>query len=318
MQRFLLLILSLCLSVFSWSQSKDIKINRPNTPKKDKTYIPDANKDPAPTNPRLETGDATADVEAVVLQLFDAMHESDASKIRSLFASDGRIVGTESNGDSKIITIEDFVAMISQSPAGSLEEKVTSMEIRVDDALATAWVGYDFFVNGNFTHCGYDAFQLHRDANGWKILQIADTRHDRCAPAGPEAEIKAALDGWHQAAARANGEVYFDLLSHDGYFLGTDPAEHWNKAEFKKFAQPFFSKGQAWNFKPYDRHVYFSKSGQVAWFNELLDTWMGKCRGSGVMTKDDSGTWKLKQYNLAILVPNDIVQDYVQLLEDRP
>ena len=34
--------------------------------------------------------------------------------------------------------------------------------------------------------------------------------------------------------------------------------------------------------KTLERHIYTSKSGDFIWFDELLDTWMGACRGSGV------------------------------------
>ncbi len=53
--------------------------------------------------------------------------------------------------------------------------------MRVDDGLATVWVPYAFYVGTRFSHCGYDAFQLARTPQGWRIIAIADTqRQDRC------------------------------------------------------------------------------------------------------------------------------------------
>ena len=314
-----LILFALCvLTITGFSQSKDIRINNPYKKKKDKTYIPGSDeKTPDPNakgNSNMDSGNAEADVESLVYQLFTAMNRSDANSIKALFTSDARIIGTESNGTTQATTIAEFGEQISKSPAGSLEEKVTSMEVRVDDALATAWVGYDFYVNGNFNHCGVDAFQMIKTNSGWRIMQIADTRRKECKPMGEAGAINAAMDNWHVAGAKADSRTYFDLLSADGFFLGTDPTENWDKDAFYMFAKPFFDKGQAWDFKPTDRKVFFSEDGTVSWFNELLDTWMGKCRGSGVMTKDSNGNWKLKQYNLAILVPNDKVQEYVKLI----
>jgi len=53
---------------------------------------------------------------------------------------------------------------------------------------------------------------------------------------------------------------------------------------------------------------------KTAWFEETLDTWMGDCRGSGVLIYQSS-IWKIKHYNLAIAVPNDVVKDYIKLLK---
>ncbi len=315
---YLTVVFAACFMTLSHAQSKDIKINRPSSKDKDKSYIPGSNeKTPDPSTKKdsnMDTGNAEADVEALVYRLFTAMNKSDGQAIGGLFTDDARIIGTESNGTKKAIPIADFTKSISQAKPGSLEEKVTSMEVRVDDALATAWVGYDFYVNGKFSHCGVDAFQMHRGSNGWRIMQIADTRRQKCEPMGEGATINAILDNWHMAATKADSRSYFNLISANGVYLGTDPTENWSKTDFIKFAKPYFDKGRAWDFKPSDRRVYFSDAGDVSWFNEMLDTWMGKCRGSGVLVKDQAGKWKLQQYNLAILVPNDKVQEYVKML----
>jgi hypothetical protein len=50
----------------------------------------------------------------------------------------------------------------------------------------------------------------------------------------------------------------------------------------------------------------------VAWFEELLDTRMKLCRGSGVMTLE-KGTWKIRQYVLSATVPNPLMDDLVLL-----
>ena len=46
--------------------------------------------------------------------------------------------------------------------------------------------------------------------------------------------------------------------------------------------------------------------GNMAWFDELLNTQMKICRGSGVVVKLNND-WKLKQYVLSTTVPNSLV-----------
>lgn len=133
---------------------------------------------------------------------------------------------------------------------------------------------------------------------------------------GQKSEINNILDNWHQAAADADLEKYFDFIDEDGYYLGTDQSEIWTKEQFLGFCKPYFEKKNTWDFKAVSRNVYLSEDRKMAWFEEVLDTWMGACRGSGVLIFNGE-IWKLKQYNLAILVDNDDIKSYLQLIENK-
>jgi ketosteroid isomerase-like protein len=126
-------------------------------------------------------------------------------------------------------------------------------------------------------------------------------------------QINRTLDAWHKAAAEANFNSYFGMMTEDAVFIGTDPTENWNLKDFKAFAKPFFDKGKAWNFKAIERHVYFDKSGKLAWFDELLNTQMKICRGSGVLVKTGN-EWKIKHYVLSITIPNDNTNEVVKII----
>ena len=128
-------------------------------------------------------------------------------------------------------------------------------------------------------------------------------------------ELHAFIDNWHKAAAEADAKTFFTSISDDGVYIGTDASERWTKAEFITFAKPYFDRGKAWDFKPYDRDLHVTSDGRFAWFSELLTTWMGICRGSGVLEKEKSG-WKIKQYHLSVTVPNDLIRDFITLVEN--
>jgi hypothetical protein len=113
----------------------------------------------------------------------------------------------------------------------------------------------------------------------------------------------------------ADAPGFFDAMDEDCIYIGTDEAERWTKAEFAAFAKPHFDKGKAWDFKAYDRDIHISADGRYVWFSELLTTWMGVCRGSGILYKTESG-WKFKQYHLSVTVPNDIIKDFISLVEN--
>nr|WP_315220054.1 nuclear transport factor 2 family protein [uncultured Flavobacterium sp.] len=119
-------------------------------------------------------------------------------------------------------------------------------------------------------------------------------------------KISQTLDSWHKAAAETKFDTYFNLMADDAIFIGTDATENWNKKDFQVWAKPFFDRGKAWNFKALERHIYFDKTGKTAWFDELLDTQMKICRGSGVLIKIGK-EWKIQHYVLSMTIPNDHV-----------
>uniref|UniRef100_UPI00404B32A4 nuclear transport factor 2 family protein n=1 Tax=Flavobacterium sp. TaxID=239 RepID=UPI00404B32A4 len=129
-----------------------------------------------------------------------------------------------------------------------------------------------------------------------------------------KAEVCFLLDNWHKAAAEANFDAYFNAMDEKCVFIGTDATENWDKQEFQAYAKPYFDKGKAWNFIALERTIYFDKSGKIAWFDELLDTQMKICRGSGVLIKVGK-EWKIKHYVLSMTIPNENTNEVIKLKE---
>ena len=128
--------------------------------------------------------------------------------------------------------------------------------------------------------------------------------------------INTTQDNWHKAAAEADFNAYFNLMTKDAVFIGTDAAEVWNKPEFMAFSKPYFEQGKAWNFTSIDRNLYIDPSGSLAWFDELLNTWMQICRGSGVLKKEN-GEWKIAHYVLSLTIPNDEIEPVIELKKEK-
>ena len=120
------------------------------------------------------------------------------------------------------------------------------------------------------------------------------------------------LNDWHRAASKANYKNYFTKMDSISVFIGTDATENWSKNQFQKYSKPYFDEGKAWDFKPLERHIYTNKSGNFIWFDELLDTWMGVCRGSGVIELVGEKL-KIKHYVLSLTIPNDIIDDVIKM-----
>ena len=73
-------------------------------------------------------------------------------------------------------------------------------------------------------------------------------------------EIDTVINQWHKAAAEANFDNYFDLMTEDAVFIGTDAAENWNRKDFEAFSKPYFDKGKAWTFQSLERNIYVDKN----------------------------------------------------------
>ena len=128
-------------------------------------------------------------------------------------------------------------------------------------------------------------------------------------------EITAVLDDFHDAAAKADEERYFGHFAPGGVFIGTDATERWDMAAFRTYAHPHFAKGKAWTFHGVRRRI--SGRGEVAWFEEDLETQnLGPARGSGVLTYRN-GRWLIEQYVLSITVPNDRFKAVHDLLQAK-
>ena len=130
--------------------------------------------------------------------------------------------------------------------------------------------------------------------------------------------VSKVLNDLNLYAATADFKNYFNLYAEESTFIGTDANEIWNKNAFMDYSKPHFDKGKAWNFTSLKRNITFSADGKYAWFDELLETQMKLCRGSGVLEK--IGTqWKIRQYVLSMTIPNEVSKDIINVkspLED--
>lgn len=269
---------------------------------------------------QAQTDERTA-VVAVIQQFFDGMRANDSMSIKATLHPEAQLKTTtfDKEGKPRLITevMSRFVASVGRPSPKKLDERIWSYDVRIDQNLSTVWTEYTFFLGDQMSHCGVNAFQLMKTTEGWKIIQIIDTRHkDNCITAMPDhqKEISSFIDAWHRAAAMADEDKFFGAMSTDGVFLGTDASERWLTPAMRKDMQKAFDKDVAWDFNAKNRNIAVSLDGRYAWWDEVLDTWMGPCRGSGVLEKSGQ-SWKIKQYNLALMVPNEKIKEVMKVVK---
>lgn len=131
--------------------------------------------------PSLANEKTENQVKQVIETFFDGFHKQDSTIIKATVA-DGIVLqttGRSPEGKTLFRTEEfsKFLKSIASIPESTkFEEKLTSFSIQVDRTMANAWVGYEFWLDGEFSHCGINSFQLVNFDGEWKIIYLIDTR----------------------------------------------------------------------------------------------------------------------------------------------
>ncbi|TMI69136.1 MAG: nuclear transport factor 2 family protein [Bacteroidetes bacterium] len=119
-------------------------------------------------------------VKAVVNTLFAGMKNADAALFRTAF-SDSAIMQTISrtrDGNTVVRneSLGEFAEFVGKLKKDSADERISFETIKIDGPLAIVWTPYNFYHNGQFSHCGVNSFHLVRFSSGWKIQYLIDTR----------------------------------------------------------------------------------------------------------------------------------------------
>ena len=127
-------------------------------------------------------------------------------------------------------------------------------------------------------------------------------------------EVNMVLTAWHLAADHGLYEFYFDQMTDDAVFMGTDASERWTKDEFMAYAREPFSDGHGWSYEQVEHHVAFSHDHRTAWVDEILENEQyGTMRGTAVLELIN-GEWKIAHYSLTFLVPNERAGEVVRVI----
>ena len=125
-------------------------------------------------------------VKKVIETFFEALHKGDSALMKSTLHKEVKIQTTSTNKEGlRILKTEPAATLLSsvanKKPENIYFEKLLSYNIKVDGNLASVWTPYEFYVNGNFSHCGANSFQLFYNNNKWEIIFLVDMRRrDSC------------------------------------------------------------------------------------------------------------------------------------------
>ena len=120
-------------------------------------------------------------VKATVDIFFEGFHKGDTTLMKSVMMDKIIMQTAYRNKEGKDILVTDepekLINAIANRPDNQKwDERLLEYKIKVDGNMANAWTSYEFWYNGEFSHCGVNSFQLFKDGEHWKIIYLIDTR----------------------------------------------------------------------------------------------------------------------------------------------
>jgi len=117
----------------------------------------------------------------IINTFFDGFHKGDTLVMRSVIGEDVTLqsVFADKEGYNHLRggSMDEFIEAIAKRPEDQKwKEKLLDYKVQIDGNLAHVWTPYEFWLNGNFSHCGANAFTLAKTDDGWKIIHLIDSR----------------------------------------------------------------------------------------------------------------------------------------------
>lgn len=125
-------------------------------------------------------------VQKTIETFFEGLHQQDSVLIKRTVSDDVvmRRISIDSTGKASLRKqdFSEFLKAIVNIPKTTeFEETIKSYSIQIDGPMAHVWTPYAFRLNGEFSHCGTNSFQLFKADKDWKIIYIIDTgRKEGC------------------------------------------------------------------------------------------------------------------------------------------
>jgi hypothetical protein len=118
---------------------------------------------------------------AVVNNLFKGMEKGDSALVHSTFKNDVTLATifrdkTKAPVLERESSITEFLKAVGTPHPDVWYEEIWNVKVEIDGDFAQVWCDYAFYAGKRFSHCGVDAFHLHKGNDGWKIFHLADTR----------------------------------------------------------------------------------------------------------------------------------------------
>ncbi len=131
-------------------------------------------------NAQIKTDEHTV-VKKTIETFFEGFHKGDTLLMKSTMLDKFTTQTAFKNREGKDVLVTEnsskLINAIAKRPKDQKwDERLLDFNIQIDGNMANVWTPYEFWFNGNFSHCGVNSFQLFKDNGTWKIIYLIDTR----------------------------------------------------------------------------------------------------------------------------------------------
>lgn len=124
--------------------------------------------------------DAKKEVLKVVNNFFHTMEIKDSVAFNNLFLENAYAHSVRQHSDSTLV--QNSILKVSTSK-NTWKERLREEEItiHINNNVAAVWAPYDFWINEEHSHCGYEVFTLIKKDTRWKIASLTySVEQDTC------------------------------------------------------------------------------------------------------------------------------------------
>ena len=145
------------------------------------------------SHPSLSETDQKNAIMETVEKFFLAIEEKDRALLESILIPGSLNISSSElpDGNAELSEMNyDMMVSALTRPGRTAKERAWNETILIQGHIAVFWAPYDFHVNGQFTHCGIDSFQLVKNGNQWLISNASWTRETQNCPQSPLGSIQ--------------------------------------------------------------------------------------------------------------------------------
>ena len=111
-----------------------------------------------------------AAVKLVIDQFFESINTGNGELLASLDVDGAQIFNIREDTVREYEFVErSWFSAENFNSDNQLTERYWDEELLISNVLAVFWAPYDFYVDGEFSHCGIDVLNLIKIDDGWKI-----------------------------------------------------------------------------------------------------------------------------------------------------
>lgn len=132
-------------------------------------------------------GTNEAEAMATVERFFAAINSTDIEEMERILKPGALFTTVFDMPDgtlgSSVDPVSSFLPEIKSGP--KIIERFWDPKLLINDRIAVFWARYDMHLDGAYSHCGTDVFDLIKSGNTWQIANIRATIQTSGCPASP-------------------------------------------------------------------------------------------------------------------------------------